>query len=138
MMFRRERPRSLVPLLFKGAVSTRQSARWVQSKAGGRLGAGSDAASPRHANLLVVCGDISQKAAPVLQRLFTRMAEPCQVLWICTRKALAPQTGYALVDDLRWVLPVDVILLGDPPTDADLEAALRQLEAAPHLRREAS
>lgn len=137
MMFRRHRPRSLVPLLFKGTVTNRHSARWIQRAAGTRLGAGSGAALPRHANLLVVCGDVSQKAAPVLQRLYTRMAEPCQVLWICTRDQLEDEPVYALVRDLRQVLPVDAVLLGDPPTDAALDEALGLLEQSWFNRREA-
>lgn len=136
-MFRRHRPRSLVPLLFKGTVANRHSARWLERAAGTRFGAGGGAALPRHANLLVVCGDVSQKAAPVLQRLYTRMAEPCQVLWICTRTQLEDKPAYALVQDLRQVLPVDVVLLGDPPSDAALDEALARLGEPPRSQREA-
>lgn len=136
-MFRRHRPSNLVPLLFKGTIATRHSSRWFQRAAGARFGAGSGAALPRHANLLVICGDVSQKAAPVLQRLYTRMAEPCQVLWICTRAQLEDKPAYALVQDLRQVLPVDVVLLGDPPSDAALDEALARLGESPHRQREA-
>lgn len=121
------RSRSLVPLPFIGAVGSRASARWL---AGGAVHAFGDlvgAGLPRQADLLVVVGEVSHKAAPTLQRLYARMADPSYVLWVTVRDIGVRTAGYAIAPSVTELLPVDVVIEGDPPTAAAIDEGMARL-----------
>jgi NADH:ubiquinone oxidoreductase subunit B-like Fe-S oxidoreductase len=132
------RAKSLVPLPFIGTVSSRASARWLSQAALSSLGDLSGAGLPRQADLLVVVGEISHKAAPVLQRLYARMADPCYVLHIRGRAAgKTSDAGYCTINELAEVVPVDVTIEGDPPDDDAMAAGLERLRDRVTTRRRA-
>ena len=90
-----------------------------------------DAASPRHADLLIVVGRISQKAAPVLMRLHAELARPCAVLVVDAERGFRPVPAvYASVASLEEILPVDVVLRGAPPSPAAVARALDAIRRA--------
>lgn len=88
-------------------------------------------ASPRHADLLIVSGRLSNKMVPVIQTVYQQMPEP---KWVIAMGACASSGGifdnYAIVQGVDEVLPVDVYVPGCPPTpDAVLDAVLKLKEA---------
>lgn len=128
-LFAYARSRSLVPLPFVGSVGSRASARWLESGAAHALGDFVGAGLPRQADLLVVVGEVSHKAAPTLQRLYARMADPSYVLWVTTHDDGPRGAGYATSPSVTALVPVDVVIEGDPPSDeaiAEGVARLRQ------------
>lgn len=128
-ILRRARARSRVALPFVAAVPRRGLATWLDPRAL-PLGLPQGAASPRQADLLVVVGCVSHKLAPVLQRVHAEMAAPSQVLHVvASLRDEEAARSYALVHRLEEVVPVDVVLVGDPPTTAAIARALDALEA---------
>ncbi len=137
-IFAAARARSLVPLPFVGNVGSRASARWLSSgtvKQGSALGDFTGAGLPRQADLLVVVGVISHKAAPTLQRFYARMADPSYVLWVRAHDGAAPPAGYCSAADVAELVPVDVVIEGDPPTAESVEAGLALLRERVRTRR---
>ncbi len=74
---------------------------------------------PSHADLLIVSGSISQRAAVEVRQLYEQMAEPKYVLAIgsCSTcgGAFSPEITYANRSGLDEVIPVDVFVPGCPP-----------------------
>lgn len=134
-LFARARARSLVPLPFIGTVGSRAAARWLDSGAVHALGDFSGAGLPRQADLLVVVGDVSHKAAPTLQRLYARMADPSYVLWVTAHDGEARGAGYATVPSVTEIVPVDVVIEGSPPTAEAIDEGLTRLRERVRLRR---
>lgn len=73
-------------------------------------------ASPRHSDLMIVSGRVSQKMAPVVRRVYDAMPEP---KWVISMGACASSGGmfnnYAIVQGIDHLVPVDVYLPGCPP-----------------------
>lgn len=74
---------------------------------------------PRHADLLIVNGAVSYKAASELRAVYDRMAAPKYVLAVgacaCRGGAFAPQWSYSTVPGVDRIVPVDVYVPGCPP-----------------------
>jgi NADH-quinone oxidoreductase subunit B len=74
---------------------------------------------PRQADLLVISGMVSYRAAPYLKTLYEQMLPPKYVLAIgsCAScgGAFAPEYSYSVVPGAERVVPVDVYVPGCPP-----------------------
>ena len=73
-------------------------------------------ASPRQSDLLIVAGRVTNKMAPVLQRLYDQMPSP---KWVIAMGDCASNGGvfnnYAILQGVDEILPVDVYVAGCPP-----------------------
>lgn len=82
----------------------------------GRFGGENMLFSPRQADLLMVCGTISKKLAPVLKQVYTQMSEP---KWVMAVGACASSGGifdtYSVLQGIDRIIPVDVYVSGCPP-----------------------
>ena len=87
-------------------------------------------ASPRHADLMIVSGRVSQKMAPVLRQVYDQMAEP---KWVLAMGVCASSGGmfnnYAVVQGVDHIVPVDIYLPGCPPRPEMLLNAILKLHA---------
>ncbi len=63
---------------------------WLLTMILSRFGAERMSFSPRQADILLVCGTISKKLAPVLKQVYTQMAEP---RWVVAVGACASSGG---------------------------------------------
>lgn len=74
---------------------------------------------PRQADLLIVSGVVTKKAAPYLRDLYESMLSPKYVLAIgsCANcgGAFGSKSNYSVVSGLDQVVPVDVYVPGCPP-----------------------
>jgi NADH-quinone oxidoreductase subunit B len=85
-------------------------------------------ASPRHADIMIVAGRVSQKMAPVLRQVYDQMMEP---KWVISMGVCASTGGmfnnYAIVQGVDQIVPVDIYAPGCPPTPETLIHAIEQL-----------
>ena len=94
-------------------------------------------ASPRQADMIIICGSINYKMAPVLKRLYDQIADPKYVI---AMGACAVSGGpffynsYSIVKGADHVIPVDVYVPGCPPRPEALLFAFLQLQKK--IRRE--
>ena len=85
--------------------------------------------SPRQADVILVCGTITTKMAPVLKRLYDEMADPKYVVAIggCSVAGGPFTKSYHVVQGVDKVIPVDVYVPGCPPRpEAFLYGMVRQ------------
>nr|WP_240194579.1 NADH-quinone oxidoreductase subunit B [Desulfopila inferna] len=83
--------------------------------------------SPRQADLLMVCGTVTYKQAPVLKRIYDQMSEP---KWVVAMGACASSGGiydnYCTVQGIDKIIPVDIFISGCPPRpEAVLDALMK-------------
>ncbi len=85
--------------------------------------------NPRQADVLVVSGAVSAKAAPVVRRIYDMMPLPKFVVGVgnCALNGGLFADSYAVVR-LADIVPVDCFVKGCPPTAADFAAALSELK----------
>ena len=86
--------------------------------------------SPRQADLILVCGTITYKMAPVLKRLYNQMADPKYVIAIggCTCTGGPFTKSYCVVKCVDEILPVDVYVPGCPPRPEAFYYGMMQLQ----------
>lgn len=87
-------------------------------------------ASPRQADMIMVCGTITNKMAPVLKRLYDQMAEPKYVVAVgsCAICGGPFRNSYHVVKGVDEVIPVDVYVPGCPPRPDAILYGMMQLE----------
>lgn len=94
-----------------------------------RFGAENMRFSPRQADLLMVCGTISKKLAPVLKQIYSQMAEP---KWVMAVGACASSGGvfdtYSVLQGIDKIIPVDVYVPGCPPRPEQIIEGFMQIQ----------
>ncbi|KAA6347074.1 NADH-quinone oxidoreductase subunit B [termite gut metagenome] len=87
-------------------------------------------ASPRQADMIMVCGTITDKMAPVLKRLYDQMAEPKYVVAVggCAISGGPFKNSYHVVKGIELFLPVDVYIPGCPPRPEAFYYGMMQLQ----------
>lgn len=82
--------------------------------------------SPRHADLLLVTGVVTEAMVPILQATYDAMPEPKIVIaaGACAIDGCVFRGAPGVVGDLSRVLPVAARIPGCPPSPADLLGAL--------------
>ena len=85
---------------------------------------------PRHANVLIVTGAFGNRAAPVVREIYDKMPEPKAVmaLGVCACTGGIFADNYAVLSDIRSVLPVDVFVTGCPPAQTDFLRGIADLK----------
>ncbi len=87
-------------------------------------------ASPRHSDLIIVAGTLTNKMAPLLRKLYDQMPAS---KWVISMGSCANGGGYyhysyAVVRGCDRILPVDMYVPGCPPTAEALLYGLLQLQ----------
>ena len=85
--------------------------------------------NPCHANVLILCGVVTHKMAPVIRHLYDQMEKPSWVISLgsCASGGGAMHYSYPTLRDLRTVLPVDIFVPGCPVTREGLIEALDEI-----------
>ncbi len=93
-------------------------------------------ASPRHSDVLIVAGTLTNKMAPALRKAYDQMPEPRYVISMgsCANGGGYYHYSYSVVRGCDKVIPVDIYVPGCPPTAEALLYGLLQLQKK--IRRE--
>lgn len=87
-------------------------------------------ASPRHADLIIVAGTLTDKMAPTIRRLFEQIPDP---KWVISMGSCANGGGYyhysySVVKGADRGLPIDIFVPGCPPSAESLIFGLIQIQ----------
>jgi len=87
-------------------------------------------ASPRHADLMIVSGTLTNKMATAMRRVYDQMPEPKYVVSMgsCANGGGYYHYSYSVVRGCDRIVPVDVYVPGCPPTAEALIYGLIQLQ----------
>lgn len=91
--------------------------------------------SPRHADVMIVAGTVTNKMAPIVRRLYDQMPEPRFVIAMgsCSITGGPFADSYNVVRGVDKLMPVDVVIPGCPPRpEALIEGFLKLKEKLNH------
>ena len=82
------------------------------------------------ADMIMVCGTITNKMAPVLKRLYDQMPDPKYVVAVggCAVSGGPFKKSYHVVNGVDKILPVDVYIPGCPPRPEAFYYGMMQLQ----------
>ena len=85
--------------------------------------------SPRHADLIIVAGTLTNKMAPALRKLYNQHANPKWVLSMgsCANGGGYYNYSYSVIKGCQKIIPVDAFIPGCPPTAEALIYGITQL-----------
>ncbi len=86
--------------------------------------------SPRQADVMIVSGTVTKKMIPQIVRLYNQMSEPKYVIAMgaCASGGGPFKEGYSVVPGVDRYIPVDVYIVGCPPTPQALLNGLIALQ----------
>ncbi len=87
-------------------------------------------ASPRHSDVMIVAGTLTNKMAPALRKVYDQMAEPRYVISMgsCANGGGYYHYSYSVVRGCDRIVPVDIYVPGCPPTAEALVYGILQLQ----------
>ena len=86
--------------------------------------------SPRQSDVMIVAGNLVNKMAPALRKVYDQMADP---KWVISMGSCANGGGYyhysySVVRGCDRIVPVDIYVPGCPPTAEELLYGILQLQ----------
>ena len=86
--------------------------------------------SPRHSDLMIVSGTVTNKMAPQIKNLYDQMLFPKFVIAMgnCAVSGGIYYESETVVKGVHNIIPVDIYLHGCPPRPEDLVIAIKQLQ----------
>ena len=85
--------------------------------------------NPARANVLILCGTVTHRMAPVIRDLYDQMEKPSWVVALgsCAAGGGVTHYSYAVSRDLTNIIPVDIFVPGCPVSREGLMEALDKI-----------
>lgn len=86
--------------------------------------------SPRHSDVMIVAGTLTNKMAPAMRKVYDQMAEPRYVISMgsCANGGGYYHYSYSVVRGCDRIVPIDIYVPGCPPTAEALLYGILQLQ----------